>query len=60
MKWKNKGHEFEESGIKFKNNPKLIFIGDDFDQTHYYIDKPVNEFLNFLNPEIEFIKILFD
>lgn len=57
MKWKNKGHEFDEAGIKFKNNPKLIFIGDNFDQTHYYIDEPVKEFLNFLKPEIEFIKI---
>lgn len=58
MKWHNIGKEFEEIGKKFIQNKKLIFIGDNFDQTHYYINKSIPQFLDFLNTkEIHFIKI---
>lgn len=57
MKWQNKGHEFDEVGNKFREVEKIVFIGDDFNQTHYYIDKPIRDFLNFLDVKIEFIKL---
>jgi len=56
MKWQHKGHEFDEIGDKFKHNKKLIFIGDGFEQTNYYVNKPIKDFYNFLDAEIEFIK----
>lgn len=46
MKWKNKGHEFDELGKIFKKNKDLLFLGD--------IDKAkkMKECLNFLGAKI--------
>ncbi len=56
MKWQNKGFEFEELGKRFQESSKLIFIGEDFDQAHYYVNKPIEKLLDFLDVDIEFIK----
>lgn len=46
MKWKNKGHEFDELGKIFKKNKDLLFLGD--------IDKAkkMKEWLRFLGAKI--------